>query len=407
MENIQKTTEAARYQMRRASAMELPDRPSAAGMSATQIKRALWAPMLGVEHSLLSEQDRIVDETNAALSSLDARLGDVGVTEEYFGEGISVTEMLATLYQSLTEAVGVLKSEALASVGDPTLELATDRQDLRGAVNELSAQQKSLTELMIVAHRILGCFDATGAFGLVGDLRTLGDLGQTVVGALRLLDERIAAVDHRAVEALRGRLTEIEDWIERQYEFMELAAEDGHIKIPRSARRYAQILELGGAYSTFQVWQFYENHVVNYPIQLLSDTGRELWSLSEEVERELLKLNGFGIGGNSIVFEDGRVYYRQTTKVVESAEALGEGEEEIDWIYDYYKQVRLKEAIVTDITDLFSHDGIIDLDGSEGIVVVPKHSEEDVKGRISPDAEYPEDGYYYGALTVRVGVEAC
>ena len=71
MENIQKTTEAARYQMRRASAMELPDRPSAAGMSATQIKRALWAPMLGVEHSLLSEQDRIVDETNAALSSLD------------------------------------------------------------------------------------------------------------------------------------------------------------------------------------------------------------------------------------------------------------------------------------------------------------------------------------------------
>jgi len=71
MEKIKKTSEQSRAKLRRASAQSLPDRPTAAGMKPDDLRRALWNPMLGEELSLLSEQDRIVDETNKALSEVE------------------------------------------------------------------------------------------------------------------------------------------------------------------------------------------------------------------------------------------------------------------------------------------------------------------------------------------------
>ena len=77
---IEKTNEAVRYAIRRASAQHLPDNPSARGMKAEEIKRAFYAPITNASNSLLSELDRVVDEVNASFAACDERIG--GLEEE-------------------------------------------------------------------------------------------------------------------------------------------------------------------------------------------------------------------------------------------------------------------------------------------------------------------------------------
>ena len=58
--------------MRRASAMTLPDDPSASGMKAGGIRRRFWESIFG-RVSLLSELQRVIGEANARLLEVDGR----------------------------------------------------------------------------------------------------------------------------------------------------------------------------------------------------------------------------------------------------------------------------------------------------------------------------------------------
>lgn len=64
---INKTSEAQRDAIRRASAQYLPPDPSARGMSPDEIRRAFFKPITDSSTSLLSELDRVVDEANRDL----------------------------------------------------------------------------------------------------------------------------------------------------------------------------------------------------------------------------------------------------------------------------------------------------------------------------------------------------
>lgn len=50
--------------------MTLPDDPSKQGYSPDQIKRRMAAPIIDENESIVSEVNRIVDETNAAIEGL-------------------------------------------------------------------------------------------------------------------------------------------------------------------------------------------------------------------------------------------------------------------------------------------------------------------------------------------------
>ena len=139
MERINKTSEEARYRMLRASAQMLPDRPTQSGMNATEIKRALWSPILGEENSLLSEQGRIVDEINAALEALELRIEEgqalVGVSQQLITDAKTLIGAINE-NKGQTDANGDLINQANAKIGD-IKELTTEAESLVGAINEL------------------------------------------------------------------------------------------------------------------------------------------------------------------------------------------------------------------------------------------------------------------------------
>lgn len=66
---INKVSSQARNIIKRKSAFALPDRPSEAGMSAEEIKKAFWQPVADLTDSALSEIDRVVEEVNAYIGN--------------------------------------------------------------------------------------------------------------------------------------------------------------------------------------------------------------------------------------------------------------------------------------------------------------------------------------------------
>ena len=69
--------------MRRASAMTLPDDPSACGMKASAIRRRLWEAVLGGKGSLLAELQRVIGEVNLYLAEIPVDvLPEVGAEDE-------------------------------------------------------------------------------------------------------------------------------------------------------------------------------------------------------------------------------------------------------------------------------------------------------------------------------------
>ena len=89
---IQKTSQEVRGEMRKKSALMLPNNPSASGMKPDAIRKTLVAPILDSEDSLLSELDRVVDEANEhiedTVAAHEARNDNPhGVTADQVGLG--------------------------------------------------------------------------------------------------------------------------------------------------------------------------------------------------------------------------------------------------------------------------------------------------------------------------------
>ena len=71
---IQNVSAATKNAITRKSAQTLPNHPSEAGMSAEEIKRRFYQPILDAANSALAEIDRVVNEANKALGQVDGNL---------------------------------------------------------------------------------------------------------------------------------------------------------------------------------------------------------------------------------------------------------------------------------------------------------------------------------------------
>lgn len=188
MERINKTSEAARYRMLRASAQMLPDRPTQSGMNATEIKRALWSPILGEENSLLSEQGRIVDEINAALEALELRIEEgqalVGVSQQLITNAKTLIGAINE-NKGQNDANGDLIEQANAKIGDIDA-LATEAESLVGAINELLQKWNVLAQA------------SEGMAADIGNVEELLTEAKTLVGAIneskRTSDQNATAI---------------------------------------------------------------------------------------------------------------------------------------------------------------------------------------------------------------------
>lgn len=139
--NVNKTSMEARNAIRRASAHVLPVNPSERGMKPDEIRRALWQPILGVNSSLLHEQDRLTEEVNEALGVLYDALGWDALPDAFAGSA-SLSEALARffdLYGATVQELSALRTEV---VGEDTL--TTEGETLTAAVNELDARVGNL-----------------------------------------------------------------------------------------------------------------------------------------------------------------------------------------------------------------------------------------------------------------------
>ena len=81
--NISGVSDAVKKAIRQGSAYSLPDRPSDAGMSAAEIKAALWKPICNTDagaFSVLSEVDRIAAEAQEAVEEVRTSVGDASAS---------------------------------------------------------------------------------------------------------------------------------------------------------------------------------------------------------------------------------------------------------------------------------------------------------------------------------------
>lgn len=179
---------------------------------------------------------------------------------------------------------------------------------------------------------------------------------------------------------------------------------DNVVTIPDGAFPSAQILEIHGMDSDYDVYNYYRARVKNYPVRVETDTGAVLFEMPSDA---LLKLSHFGIRGNYIYFEDGKAFYRQTHREVpyiEAADAMQEGEEWVCDIYDDVSIIKLAAPIVTDISDYITSDGVINVGGTEQLVIVPKYTKSDIDAMIDPE-QTGGSGTRYGSLSVKIVFE--
>lgn len=78
---ILKTSDNTKRNIKRKTAYSMPDRPAEKGMKAEDVKKAFWSPLLDSEDSILSEIDRVVDEVNADLLEMGAKVNALEETK--------------------------------------------------------------------------------------------------------------------------------------------------------------------------------------------------------------------------------------------------------------------------------------------------------------------------------------
>ena len=68
---INNVSEATKTAIRNKSAYSLPNNPTDRGYTPAQIKEAIYKPVIDASNSIITEIDRVIDETNEALSGVE------------------------------------------------------------------------------------------------------------------------------------------------------------------------------------------------------------------------------------------------------------------------------------------------------------------------------------------------
>lgn len=184
------------------------------------------------------------------------------------------------------------------------------------------------------------------------------------------------------------------------------------LEIPNMVGRYAQITEIHGMDSEYNIYGEYYICVENHPVRLVTDKGDIVFELPSDVKS---RLTDFGVRGNYIYFENGKAFYCQKSRVYEPYDMgdgeydyynppLEDGEEVIHRIKDLTVIIKLAAPSITDISDYITTDGIIDIGDAEYITVVPLKTEEDVEAMVNVEDGYYDD-YRYGYPITKILVE--
>ncbi len=72
---INKVSNATKEALRNKSAFGLPNNPTDRGYTATQIKEAIYKPVIDTADSIVNEIDRVVEETNQAINAIETTGG--------------------------------------------------------------------------------------------------------------------------------------------------------------------------------------------------------------------------------------------------------------------------------------------------------------------------------------------
>ena len=127
---VEPIREETRYAIKRKSAYSLPVNPSERGMGAQEIKKAFYAPITETASSVLSELDRVIEQTNAALDEAQSDRG------ERLAQAKAYADQREQEGKRYTDTENAKQDEALAEL----------RQGLEQTQEEVSAQDARLTD---------------------------------------------------------------------------------------------------------------------------------------------------------------------------------------------------------------------------------------------------------------------
>ena len=158
---INKISREKLVEISNASAKILPDNPTGRGMTADEIRKRLWEPIVSKGNSLAEEIDRVVDEANTDLGNLEIEIKDEASARK------SADDNQATRISTLEQTASNLQHQINGKVNSSDVNVDAAKMTIakRSAVGTLHAittktvggMDDSLKETMLVN---LGFFDA-------------------------------------------------------------------------------------------------------------------------------------------------------------------------------------------------------------------------------------------------------
>ncbi len=183
MRSINKITDETKAALKRKSVENIPDRPTAAGMSAAEIKAAFYKPIYDEENSVIAELARVISEANNLFTSLFGKLEGEGGLD---GRVTANTEALGILNgeASVPKSVKWLIAAAVAGLidgagtdADTLNKLNGKIGDLKTLVGDKNKLPEGLTEKTVIAYieSVAGALAKKSAIKVNGEVQTEWD----------------------------------------------------------------------------------------------------------------------------------------------------------------------------------------------------------------------------------------
>ena len=264
-------------------------------------------------------------------------------------------------------------------------------------------------ELLSVADTMTIVSDARAVLDVsyqrdINSINTVIDLNavESQINAAKQETGAKIASTNQVVESHEGRISAIESWIGCHNDLIITNDNNGVVEIPQGAQRYAQLLELQGWESIYNQYDYYDFILTNPIKKIQNDNGDVLFELTSSL---INSLADFGIQGNYIYFDDGKAYYKQTTKKEVYFYECADGEKVLREVYDGGCIVLLANPIITDISSALAHDGIIDISGCKYLTIVTEYTEEEVMQIVINNPEAYSQYWDYVCPKVKIAVE--
>ena len=139
---IQAISQSTMEAIRKKSVQNLPDRPSETGMSATDIKKAFYQPLIDTSNSVLSEIDRVISEVNSEIASIDSALSTMSANLE---RGLYYVDNYTRMYQTVSDTVSGFSTRltamenTLTALGESCNTMASQISALQTVCNDYTA----------------------------------------------------------------------------------------------------------------------------------------------------------------------------------------------------------------------------------------------------------------------------